>query len=300
MTTTAFIFPGQGGQFPGQGKAWADRSASVREIFRLADEVTQRPVTRLCFEGPIEELSLTANLQPAVLAVGLAAALLHLESGLVPSYAAGHSLGEFGALCLAGVLTETEAFALVAKRATLMQKAAMQSPGVMAAVLNLSDEALEGACELARAEGTVVAANFNTPGQTVISGTARAVAAAVRHAQSLGGRAISLPVSGAFHSPLMNECNALFADELGETDFKPPKFPVVPNALGTPVSDPDELKNLLAAQMTSPVYWCRSVRSLELAGVDSWAECWPRPYLGAMVKKCLAAGGPAVLTCPAQ
>jgi [acyl-carrier-protein] S-malonyltransferase len=300
MTTAAFIFPGQGGQFAGQGKAWAEKSASVREIFRLADEVTQRPVSRLCFEGPLEELSLTVNLQPAVLATSLAAALLHLESGLVPSYAAGHSLGEFGALCLAGVLTEAEAFALVAKRAELMQKAAMRNPGVMAAVLNLSDSNLEGACELARAEGTVVAANFNTPGQTVISGTARAVAAALRHVQALGGRSVSLPVSGAFHSPLMAECATLFADELAEVDFRPPKFPVVPNVLGTPVSDPDELKNLLSGQMTSPVHWCRSVRNLEAAGVDSWAECWPRPYLGSMVKKCLAPGSRATLTCPAQ
>ncbi|MDR1038597.1 MAG: ACP S-malonyltransferase [Deltaproteobacteria bacterium] len=300
MTTTAFIFPGQGGQFAGQGKSWADRNASVRELFRLADDVTQRPVSRLCFEGPLEELSLTVNLQPAVLAVSLAGALLHLESGLVPSYAAGHSLGEFGALCLAGVLTEAETFSLVAKRAALMQKAAMQSPGVMAAILNLSDEALAGACELARAEGTVVMANFNTPGQTVISGTARAVAAAVRHAQALGGRAVSLPVSGAFHSPLMGECAALFADELGEMDFKPPKFPVVPNALGTPVSDPDDLKRLLSEQMTSPVLWFRSVKSLEAAGVDTWAECWPRPYLGSMVKKCLDPGRHASLTCPAR
>ncbi|MDR3154584.1 MAG: ACP S-malonyltransferase, partial [Deltaproteobacteria bacterium] len=272
---------------------------SVRELFRLADEVTQRPVSRLCFEGPLEELSLTVNLQPAVLAVGLAAALLHLETGLVPSYAAGHSLGEFGALCLAGVLTETEAFSLVAKRAALMQKSAMQNPGVMAAVLNLTDEQLEGCCELARAEGTVVMANFNTPGQTVISGTARAVAAAVRHAQALGGRTVPLPVSGAFHSPLMGECNALFADELGEMDFKPPKFPVVPNALGTPVSDPDEIKSLLSEQMAAPVLWCKSVSSLESLGVDTWAECWPRPYVGNMVKKCLAPGHKANLVCPA-
>ncbi|MDR2611977.1 MAG: ACP S-malonyltransferase [Deltaproteobacteria bacterium] len=300
MTTTAFIFPGQGGQFPGQGKSWVESSAAVRELFRLADEVTQRPVSRLCLEGPAEELSLTVNLQPAVLAVSLAAALLHLEAGLLPSYAAGHSLGEFGALCLAGVLTEAEAFALVAKRAALMQKAAMQNPGVMAAVFNLSDEALDGACELARAEGVVVMANFNTPAQTVISGTARAVAAAVRHVQALGGRAVSLPVSGAFHSPLMGECSAIFADELGETDFKPPKFPVVPNVLGTPVTDPDELKSLLSEQMTSPVYWLKSVRTLESLGVDSWAECWPRPYLGSMVKKCLDPARPAPVACPPQ
>jgi [acyl-carrier-protein] S-malonyltransferase len=299
MTVTAFVFPGQGGQFVGQGKALYDSVGSVRKLFRLADEITQKPITKLCFEGPLDELGKTVNLQPAVLTVSLASALAHINDGRIPSYAAGHSLGEFAALCLAGVLNEAEVLQIVSLRASLMQKAAMQNPGTMAAILNLDTETLGSVVELAGAEGTVVMANFNTPGQTVISGSAKAVAAAVRFAQAKGGRSISLPVSGAFHSPLMSECAKAFADVLRDTDFKAPRFPVIPNALGTPVSDPDELKNLLSEQMTSPVRWVKTVESLASLGVAEYAECWPRPYLGSMVKKCLPDGGRGVsIVCP--
>ena len=151
MTVTAFLFPGQGGKFVGQGKALHDSVPSVRRLFRLADEVTGKPVSKLCFEGPLDELGKTVNLQPAVLTVGLAAALAHMNDGRVPSYAAGHSLGEFAALALAGVLTEAEALQIVSKRAALMQKAAMQNPGTMAAILNLDEETLAGVVELASA-----------------------------------------------------------------------------------------------------------------------------------------------------
>jgi [acyl-carrier-protein] S-malonyltransferase len=300
MTVSAFIFPGQGGQFVGQGKNFHDSNINVRRLFKLADDVTQKPITRLCFEGPLEELAMTVNLQPAVLTVSLAAALVHLDTGLVPSFAAGHSLGEFAALCLAGVLTETEALSVVTQRATLMQKAAMQNPGTMTAILNLDNEVLQGIVELARSEGIVVLANFNTPGQTVISGTVKAVTAAVKFAQAKGGRSISLPVSGAFHSPLMSDCAKAFSDVLRDIDFKTPRFPVIPNVLGTPVSDPDELKNLLIDQMTSPVYWVKTVESLFSLGVSTFAECWPRSYLGNMVKKCLPPKSPVSIICPPE
>jgi [acyl-carrier-protein] S-malonyltransferase len=298
MTITAFIFPGQGGQFAGQGKTFHECSHAARTLFKLADEVTQKPITRLCFEGPIEELTMTANLQPAVLTVSLAGALVHAREGLVPSFAAGHSLGEFAALALAGVLTDAEALLAVNQRAVLMQEAAMRNPGTMAAILNLDNEVLAGVVELAGAEGVVVMANFNTPGQTVISGTAKAVAAAVKFAQAKGGRAISLPVSGAFHSPLMDDCAKAFSDVLREIDFKTPRFPVIPNAAGTPVTDPDELKNLLVEQMTSPVRWVRTIDTLNSLGVSTYAECWPRPYLGNMVKKCLPPNTLALIQCP--
>ncbi|MDR2352788.1 MAG: ACP S-malonyltransferase [Deltaproteobacteria bacterium] len=287
MTSTAFIFPGQGGQFIGQGKAWAEAREDIRYLFKMADEITERPISRLCFEGPLDELTLTINLQPAVLTVGLAAARLHLDLERIPYYAAGHSLGEFGALCLAGVLTEEEVLNLVAKRAVLMQKSSLNNPGAMAAILNLSTEDVIGLVELAQSEGTVVAANFNTPFQTVISGVARAVAAAARFAQAKGGRVVPLAVSGAFHSPLMAECSSAFASLLTDLEFKTPRFPVVPNALGTPVSDPDELKFQLSQQMTSPVLWVKTIQSLSALPVDTFAECWPRPFLGNIVKKCL-------------
>ena len=287
MTKTAFIFPGQGGQFAGQGKEWADKYPAVREIFRTADEVTGRPVSRLSFEGPIEELTMTANLQPAVLAVSLAAARLHLAADRSPDFAAGHSLGEFGALCLAGVFDVASAFDLISRSAALMQKAAMDRPGTMTAVLNLDPAEIESVCELARSEGTIVIANYNTPQQTVISGTSRAVAAAVRFIQKKGGRTIPLPVSGAFHSPLMAESASSFSDILRDTDFAQPKIPVVPNATGIPVTDPDELKSRLISQMTSPVRWVDTIRSLYDEGVRTFCECWPKPFISAMIKKCL-------------
>jgi [acyl-carrier-protein] S-malonyltransferase len=267
MDKTAFIFPGQGGQFVGQGKDWAEQHGAVKEIFRTADEVTGRPISKLSFEGPLEELTMTLNLQPAVLAVGLSAARLHLSAGRSPDYAAGHSLGEFGALALAGVFDVATAFDLVSKWAALMQKAAMKSPGAMAAIINLDIPAIESICELARAEGTVVIANYNTPQQTVISGESRAVSAAVRFAQQKGGRTIPLPVSGAFHSPLMAESATSFADILRDADFRQPMIPVLPNVTGAPVSDPDELRDMLIRQMTSPVRWTATMDSLSKAGV---------------------------------
>ncbi|MDR2199492.1 MAG: ACP S-malonyltransferase [Deltaproteobacteria bacterium] len=284
---TAFVFPGQGGQFVGQGKAWAESYPAVREIFRAADEVTGRPISKLCFEGPLEDLTLTLNLQPAILAVSLAAARLHLAAGRRPDYTLGHSLGEFAALCLAGVFDEAAAFDLVNQRAALMQKAAMDFPGSMAAVLNLDVPTLESLCELARAEGTVVVANYNTPEQTVISGTSRAVAAASRFVLAKGGKTVPLPVSGAFHSPLMADSASRFADILRELDFKTPKIPVAPNTLAVPTTDTDDLKNALIRQMTSPVRWVESVEALKNLDVKFFYECWPKPYANSLVKKCL-------------
>jgi [acyl-carrier-protein] S-malonyltransferase len=287
MQKKAFLFPGQGGQFIGQGKAWYDAYAEVKEIFRIADEVTGEPITKLSFEGSLDELTKTSNLQPAVLAVSLAAAYLHQSAGRYPDYAAGHSLGEFAALTIAGVFDRPTAFDLITKRAALMQSAAMKNPGTMAAILNLDVPTLESICELAKSEGTVVIANYNTPQQTVISGTMRAVAAAVRFVQAKGGRSIALPVSGGFHSPLMAESAASFEEILRDVDFETPKIPVIPNFLGTPVTDPDELKNLLILQMTSPVRWVSTIESLLNNKVGIFCECWPKPYLSNMIKKCL-------------
>ena len=298
MEKSAFIFPGQGGQFIGQGQAWAEEYPAVREIFRTADEVTGRPVSKLSFEGPIEELTMTANLQPAVLAVSLAAARLHLAAGRTPDFAAGHSLGEFAALALAGVFDVATAFELIGKRAALMQKPAMDSPGSMAAVINLDTDTIESICELARAEGTVVIANYNSPQQTVISGTSRAVAAAVRFVQQKGGRSIPLPVSGAFHSPLMAESASSFSDILRDTDFRPPRIPVVPNVTGIPTTDPDKLKLNLISQMTSPVRWTKTIDSMTKGGVTSFYECWPKPYLSGMIKKSVPDPSKIVLRTP--
>ena len=291
--STAFVFPGQGGQFVGQGQAWLTREPRLRELLDWADELSGRPIARLCLEGPAEELSRTANLQPAILAVSLMGLRLMRAAGLRPDFACGHSLGEFGALCAAGVFSERAALALVSRRGALMAETAEKNPGTMMAVIGLTAEELESVCELARHEGPVAPANFNTPEQTVISGEIRAVSAAAKYIKMKNGKALPLPVSGAFHSPLMAEAAHEFAAELARVDFQPPVCPVAPNSTGEPTSDPAEIKARLLNQITSPVQWTRTVQALTNAGVTSFVEAWPKPYLTSLVKKCLPRGSAA-------
>ena len=283
----AFIFPGQGGQFLGQARSWLDRDPALNEILALADEVSGRPVTRLCLEGPLEELSKTANLQPAVVAVSLMGLRLMRAAGLAPDFACGHSLGEFSALCAAGVFDERTALDLVSRRGAIMEETALKNPGAMTAILGLSAEDLGAVCELARNEGPVIMANFNTPDQIVISGDVRAVAAAGKYAKMKNGKVLPLPISGAFHSPLMAAAQEKFAAALEKTDFRPPVCQVVPNSTARPTADPAEIKARLLTQITSPVLWTQTVQALAEAGVTDFREAWPKPYLTSLVKKCL-------------
>ena len=294
--STAFIFPGQGGQFVGQGQPWVETQPTLKDIFALADECSGRPITKLCCEGPGEELSRTINLQPAVLAVSLMALRL-MKAKTKPDFVAGHSLGEFGALVAAGVFSEALAMNLVSKRAAIMDEVATKNPGAMVAILNLSPEEVESICELARNEGAVTTANFNTPGQIVISGQARAVAAATKYAKlKKPGRAIPLPVTGAFHSELMAEAGTIFAEELNKTTFENPTCPVVPNSSGVPTTDPVEIKERLISQIVSPVLWTKTVENLLAAGVTEFQEAWPKPYLGKMTTACLPEGNLATVS----
>ncbi len=290
--STAFIFPGQGGQFIGQGQAWVERDSNLMDIFELADEISGLPVTRLCFEGPMEELSKTRNLQPAVLSVSLAALRLMKAKGLKPALVAGHSLGEFGALVAAEIIDEKTALRLVSKRAVIMDEVAAKNPGSMMAVIGMAPSDLESICELARNEGLLVMANFNTPEQIVISGETRAVAAAGKYIKMKSGRAIALPVSGGFHSELMAEAGTRFAAELDKVEFKKPVCPVVPNSTGEITDDEGLVKEKLKIQISSPVYWTKTVESLLAAGADEFVEAWPKAYLGSLVKKCLPKGSP--------
>jgi len=285
--TTAFVFPGQGGQFIGQGRAWTERDPKLMELFTMADDLTGRPITKLCFDGPMEELSKTANLQPAVLTVSLAALRLWRAEGLKPDFAAGHSLGEFGALVAAEVFDESTALKLVAKRAVFMDEAAAKHSGAMLAVIGMPAEELDQICELARNEGPVVLANFNTPEQIVISGEARAVAAAAKYIKLKKGRAIPLPVSGAFHSELMDAARVRFAAELEKINFNAPICPIAPNGTGILTQDPGEIKTRLMNQITSPVLWTQTIDNLNKAGATLYLEAWPKAYLGPMIKKCL-------------
>lgn len=271
----------------GQGRPWVDSDPGLMEIFTMADEISGRPISKLCFEGPAEDLAKTASLQPAVLAVSLAALRRMKAAGLVPAFVAGHSLGEFGALCAAGVIDEAAAMTLVSKRAALMDANAAKTPGAMLAAIGLPKEELAAICELAQNEGVVIMANFNTPEQIVISGEARAVSAAGKYIKLKKGRAIPLAVSGAFHSQLMGEAAAAFAAELEKVDFKTPACPILPNATAIPTAIASEIKKQLMTQITSPVLWTDIVNNLVAAGVDNFVEAWPKAYLGSMVKKCL-------------
>lgn len=287
----AFVFPGQGGQFVGMGRAWLEAQPQLKELFDLAEEYSQRPITKLCFEGPLEELSKTGNLQPAILALSLSALRLMKASGIKPDFVAGHSLGEFGALVAAGVFDEAQALELVAKRAAMMEEVAVKKPGIMMAVMGLSPTEVESICELARNEGPVVAANFNTPSQIVISGEGRAVSAAGRYIKMKPpGKFIPLPVNGAFHSELMAEAGTRFAEELEATTFNRPVCPVVPNCTGLPTTDSGVIKKCLISQIVSPVLWTKTVENLLEAGVTEFKEAWPKAYLGSMIKKCLPQG----------
>ncbi|MDR1870469.1 MAG: ACP S-malonyltransferase [Deltaproteobacteria bacterium] len=299
MAKTAFLFPGQGGQFVGQGQKFLDKGPYLADLWALAEEISGLPIKKISLEGPAATLNDTLNLQPAILSLSLALAKILVSEGAEPIVAAGHSLGEYGALTLAGVITEKEALTLVSLRAKLCQKAALDHPGAMAAILNIDSSEVEKLCELALGVGTVVAANYNTPTQTVVSGEVKAVSALVRYAEMKKAKALVLPVSGAFHSPLMSEAAREMAELLKEVDFKKPRFPVIPNAKGEPVDDPALLKELLMEQMVSPVHWVKTSKAIKDFNPTEIVECWPKLFVGSLVKKCPPLDQNAIYRVPA-
>ncbi|MEW6265756.1 MAG: ACP S-malonyltransferase [Thermodesulfobacteriota bacterium] len=289
MGRKAFLFPGQGSQFVGMGKDIHNTHAWAREIFALAEAITGRPISRLCFEGPLEELTLTVNLQPAIIAVNLICFQALCDQGLKPDFTAGHSLGEFSALAAAGVLTVPDTLRLVNLRGELMHRDAQARPGAMQAVMGLSRGDLEGIVELARDKGQVVVANHNSHQQMVITGESAAVAAAAALAKTMGGKTMALPVSGAWHSPLMEKAAADFSLELEKTEFMAPSCPVVLNVTGRAESDPAAIKAAMIKQMISPVLWCDSIEAMIEAGVADFLEVGPKKVLAGLVKKIVPA-----------
>ena len=278
----AYVFPGQGAQFTGMGKDLYDNSVVAKELFEKANEVLGFDITKIMFEGTAEDLKQTKVTQPAVFlhSVILAKTIENFE----PQMVAGHSLGEISALVAANVLDFESGLKLVYKRALAMQAACEAQPSTMAAILGLEDAVVEQVCE--EIEGIVVAANYNCPGQLVISGEIEAVNVACEKLKEMGAkRALVLPVGGAFHSPLMKPAEEELAKAIEETPFNTPICPVYQNVTTTAVTDPLEIKKNLIAQLTAPVKWTQSVQHMIADGATEFIEVGPGNTLQGLVKK---------------
>ena len=280
----AFVFPGQGAQFVGMGKDLYETNPLAKELFDKADQILGFSITNIMFNGTDEELKQTKVTQPAVFLHSVATALC-LGDDFAPAMVAGHSLGEFSALVAAGALSFEDGLRLVSARAMAMQKACEAAPGTMAAVIGLPDDTIEAICEEVSKDGeTVVAANYNCPGQLVISGTVAGINAACEKLKAAGAkRALPLKVGGAFHSPLMNPAKEELQKAIEATEFKAPRCPVYQNVDAKPYTDPASIKANLIAQLTSSVRWTESVNNMIADGADDFTECGPGKALQGMI-----------------
>jgi [acyl-carrier-protein] S-malonyltransferase len=277
----AYIFPGQGAQFTGMGKDLYENSALAKELFEKANDILGFRITDIMFEGTAEELKETKVTQPAVF---LHSVILAKTLNIKPDMVAGHSLGEFSALVANGALSFEDGLKLVSKRALAMQKACEITPSTMAAVLNLDDKIVEDIC--ASIDGIVVAANYNCPGQLVISGEYKAVELACEKMKEAGAkRALILPVGGGFHSPMMEPAREELASAIEVTTFSTPTCPVYQNVTASAVSDADEIKKNLIIQLTAPVRWTQSVQQMIKDGATSFTEVGPGKVLVGLVGK---------------
>lgn len=286
MSKTAFIFPGQGSQYPGMGRELAEKYPAARKVFDEADRALGFPLSKLCFEGPAEELQLTANTQPAILTVSVAAAEVLRELGVGADYVAGHSLGEYSALVAAGSLLLADAVQLVRKRGQFMQEAVPAGQGAMAALLGFDPAATAEVCREA-AQGEVVSpANLNSPGQLVIAGHKSAVERAVELAKKRGAkRAVILNVSAPFHCSLLQPAQDRLAVELDRVEFRDPQIPLVNNADARVLRTKEEALDGLKRQVTAPVRWEESVRRLRNESVSLFIELGPGKVLSGLVRQ---------------
>ncbi|PID62137.1 MAG: [acyl-carrier-protein] S-malonyltransferase [Ignavibacteriae bacterium] len=284
MSKTAFIFPGQGAQYVGMAKDIYDNSVKARELIEQAEDKIKFSLSKVMFEGPLEELKLTSNTQPAIFLHSIL--LLNEINDFNIDAVAGHSLGEYSALVANKTLLPLDALALVRKRGEAMLEAGKKYPGTMAAVIGLKDESLIEVCNKASAKGIVQCANFNSPGQIVISGSIEGVKEAMVLAKESGAKIVKeLVVSGAFHSPLMKPAIEELKESLDNTKFNNPTCPVYTNVKALPTEDVNEIKKLLLEQLTAPVKWEKSMEQMIEDGVTEFVEIGPGKVLQGLAKR---------------
>jgi [acyl-carrier-protein] S-malonyltransferase len=280
------VFPGQGSQAPGMGKDLAEKFPVARQVFEEADDALGFAISRLCFEGPAEDLQLTANTQPAILTVSVAAFRAMKEAGIeAPLFVAGHSLGEYSALVAAGALSLSDAVRTVRARGQYMQEAVPVGTGAMAAVLGGELGDIQRICEEARQDQVCSIANFNSPGQTVVAGNTEAVDRAIELLSGVAKRVIKLKVSAPFHCALMKPAQDRLAADLERLRFNEPAMPVITNVDVRPTTAPGELRDALVRQVSSPVRWLESMQLLMQQGVATFVEAGPGKVLSGLMRQ---------------
>ena len=286
MKPTAFLFPGQGSQWVGMGKELFDNFSLVKRLFEEADDALCFSISKLCFQGPEEALKLTENTQPAILTTSVACLrVLEAEKGVIPQLAAGHSLGEYSALVASGAFAFGDAVGIVRLRGRFMQEAVPVGEGAMAAILGMEREEVERLCEEAAGEEVLTPANYNSPGQIVISGHTKAVQRAIEKVKQKGKKAVLLPVSAPFHSPLMKESGDRLGKELEPIPVGDMKIPVVTNVEAEINAVKEKVKPLLISQVSSPVLWEDSMKRMVRAGIEQMIEIGPGRVLSGLMKR---------------